>query len=207
MPLQNRVTPFGEIIATPARGTMMGNRGVLHDEHRQLGMARWRHNNWVNCLLSFHGRRRTVMTPDRYTELFFLDEAVALAAGHRPCGECRRERYRAYMDLWTQVCADLAPARPKDVDRALQRARVDPQTKRQRRYQAPLDDLPNGTFVTCDDIAYLVRDALLFPYDPAGYGAPIERAKDVNVTVLTPEPTVRILRAGYRPMVAGLGNS
>ena len=144
MALQNRVTPFGEIVAVIARGTMMGNRGVLHDESKRLGRARWKHANWVNCVLNFRGRRRTLMTPRRYTELFFLDEAVALAAGHRPCGECRRERYRAYMDLWATACSDLSPATPKEVDRALHRARIDPATRGQRRYQAMIDALPMG---------------------------------------------------------------
>jgi hypothetical protein len=202
MPLQNRVTPFGEIIATPARGTMMGNRGVLHDENKRLGRARWKHNNWVNCVLSFHGRQRTIMTPNRYTELFFLDEAVALAAGHRPCGECRRERYRTYMDLWAAHCADLGPATPKDVDRALQRARIDPESKGQRRYEAALDGLPDGAFIALGGTAFLMRGDLLWPYDPGGYGPAIERPRGAMVTVLTPEPTVRILRAGYRPAAA-----
>ncbi len=202
MPLQNRVTPFGEIVATAARGTMMGNRGVLHDEHKRLGRARWKHNNWVNCILSFHGRRRTLMSPNRYTELFFLDEAVALAAGHRPCGECRRERYRAYMDLWAAHCADLGPATPKDVDRALQRARIDPATRTQRRYQAALDTLPDGTFIALDGTAYLIQGRRLLAYNPAGYGAALERPQGIDVTVLTPESTVRILAAGYRPAVA-----
>ncbi|MCD6075085.1 MAG: hypothetical protein K0Q70_1968 [Rhodospirillales bacterium] len=202
MPLQNRVTPFGEIIATPARGTMMGNRGVLHDEHKQLGRARWKHNNWVNCVLSFHGRRRTLMTPNRYTELFFLDEAVALAAGHRPCGECRRERYRAYMDLWAAHCADLGPATPKEVDRVLQRTRIDPETKGQRRYEAALDALPDGTFVALGDTAFVVQRDRLLPYNPTGYGPALERPGGTTITVLTPEPTVRILGAGYQAAIA-----
>jgi len=202
MPLQNRVTPYGEIIATPARGTMMGNRGVLHDDNKRLGRARWKHNNWVNCVLSFNGRRRTLMTSNRYTELFFLDEAVALAAGHRPCGECRRERYRAYMDLWAAHCADHGPATPKEVDRALQRARIDPATKSQRRFEAPLDTLPDGAFVSLNDRACLIQGARLLPYNPDGYGAALDRPRGAMATVLTPEPTVRILAAGYRPAVA-----
>jgi hypothetical protein len=181
---------------------MMGNRGVLHDEHKQLGRARWKHNNWVNCVLSFHGRRRTLMTPNRYTELFFLDEAVALAAGHRPCGECRRERYRAYMDLWAAHCADLGHATPKDVDRALQRARIDPKTKGQRRYEAALDALPDGAFVALGDTACLVQRDHLLPYNPTGYGPALERPRGMTVRVLTPEPTVRILGAGYQAAIA-----
>ncbi|MDO3639880.1 hypothetical protein Q2100_29330, partial [Mycolicibacterium sp. KC 300] len=97
MPLQNRVTPDGDIIATEARGTLMGNRGVLHDADRRI-VRRSRNRMWLICLLEFRERRRSVMTPGSYTELFFLDEAVALAAGHRPCAECRRDRYRAFLD-------------------------------------------------------------------------------------------------------------
>lgn len=201
MPLQNRVTPTGEIIATNARGTMMGNRGILHDENKRLGRARWRHNNWVNCVLEFHGRHRTVMTPGRYTELFFLDEAVALAAGHRPCGECRREHYRAYMDLWARHCADLAPATPKEVDRALQRARIDPATRSQRRHEAPLATVPDGAFIELGEAAFLVQGSQLLPYSPSGYGPAIIRQTAISATILTPEPTVRILRAGYKPSV------
>lgn len=100
MPLQNRVTPFGEIVASEARGTLMGNRGCLHDEHRNLGRRRWTTKSWVTCLLSFGGRRRELMRPGYYTELFFLDEATALAAGHRPCAECRREAFRRFVDGW-----------------------------------------------------------------------------------------------------------
>src|SRR5690349_19929351 len=96
MPLQNRVTPAGDIIATSARGTFMGNRGILHDDSRQI-VRTSRNSMWLICLLEFNGRKRTVMSPGNYTELFFLDEAVALAAGHRPCGECRRTHYRQYI--------------------------------------------------------------------------------------------------------------
>jgi hypothetical protein len=100
MPLQNRVSPRGEIIVSPARGTFMGNRGgVLHNERRQI-VRPYASRRWITCLLEFKGRRRTVMSPGRYTELFFLDEAVALAAGHRPCAECRRDRFNAFRDAW-----------------------------------------------------------------------------------------------------------
>jgi hypothetical protein len=101
MPLQNRVIPSGEIISDPSRAAkFMGNRGILHDDERRLGRARWRHRAWIVCALSFNGRRRTLMAPGSYTELFFLDEAVAFAAGHRPCGECRREAYLRFLEGW-----------------------------------------------------------------------------------------------------------
>ena len=102
MPLQNRVTPFGEIVVSAARGTLMGNRGCLHDAERRLTGRRWTTRAWVTCALSFNGRRRQLMTPGFYTELFFLDEATALAAGHRPCAECRRSAYRAFKERWAE---------------------------------------------------------------------------------------------------------
>src|SRR5919204_6549006 len=99
MPRQNRVTPFGEIVATPERGTLMGNRGVLHDGEGRIRRP-WQLRRWLVCVLDLKGRKRRVMTPGRYTELFFLDEATALAAGHRPCAECRRARFLAFCSAW-----------------------------------------------------------------------------------------------------------
>src|ERR1700732_822885 len=99
MARQNRVTPAGDVIATPERGTFLGNRGVLHDDQGRIKRA-WQLKRWIVCVLEFKGRRRAVMTPGRYTELFFLDEATALAAGHRPCAECRRERFNAFREAW-----------------------------------------------------------------------------------------------------------
>src|SRR5262245_61405643 len=99
MPRQNRVTPFGEVVAVPERGTFMGNRGVLHDEGGRIRRA-WLVKRWILCVLEFKGRHRAIMAPDRYTELFFLDEATGLAAGHRPCAECRRSRFLAFRDAW-----------------------------------------------------------------------------------------------------------
>jgi hypothetical protein len=99
MPRQNRVTPFGEIVSVPERGTMMGNRGILHDVDGRI-RRRWRVKRWLICVLEFKGRHRMVMAPNRYTELFFLDEATGLAAGHRPCAECRRSRFLAFRNAW-----------------------------------------------------------------------------------------------------------
>src|ERR1051326_763992 len=127
MPRQNRVTPFGEIVATPERGTFLGNRGVLHDDAGHIRRA-WQVKRWLVCVLEFRGRRRTVMTPRRYTELFFLDEATALAAGHRPCAECQRARYRLFRDVWAAANPDQITSRPPtadEMDRLLQAERVD----------------------------------------------------------------------------------
>ncbi|KRD19270.1 hypothetical protein ASE48_23450 [Mycobacterium sp. Root265] len=185
MPLRNRVTPDGRIIAAAARGTMMGNRGILHDEHRRIVRT---HKNiaWLICRLEFNGRRRAVMSPGTYTELFFLDEAVALAAGHRPCAECRRDCYRAFLDA-------AGAARAGELDRLLDRSRRAP------RVNAALDSLPDGVFVVQhedrhDELRLLWRGDL-HRWTPAGYGDPV--AATGTAEVITPELTVTALRHGY----------
>ncbi|MDD9876761.1 MAG: hypothetical protein OXR84_04885 [Magnetovibrio sp.] len=203
MALRNRVTPMGEIVADPGRGLFMGNRGVLHDDNKVLGPARWKHQNWVTCRLRFKGRRRTLMTPRRYTELFFLDEAVALAAGHRPCGECRRRDYNAFLDLWADVHGHRPDA--KAFDRALHAERAVPGARRQRRHRSMLFDLPDGAFVLNadnDPTPYLVWGETLVPYAPGGYGAPVP-ARQKDVVVLTPPSTLAVLEAGYAPVMHG----
>lgn len=199
MPLQNRVTPLGEILATPARGTLMGNRGILHGPGRTLGVARWKHRHWVTCLLAFKGRHRMVMAPHRYTELFFLDEAVALAAGHRPCAECRRADYLRFGTCWQAALGGPLP-RADTMDRALHAARVEPRTRRQVRWRAELSSLPDGTFVRMPDggEALLVLGDALLPWSAEGYGAAVARHAGAEVEVLTPRPTVAVLAAGYR---------
>jgi hypothetical protein len=200
MPLQNRVTPTGEIIADAARGTLLGNRGILHDLERRLGAARWRHPHWICCRLAFKGRRRRPMTPGRYTELFFLDEATALAAGHRPCCECRREDFRAFQAAWRRAFASSDASAPA-IDRVLHAARVESRSRRQIRFEAALDDLPDGAFVLLGDdpsTPLLILGAHLLPWRPSGYGRPRPRPYTTGV-VLTPRPTVAALRAGYAP--------
>ncbi len=198
MTLRNRVTPRGEIIADPARGLFMGNRGVLHDDQRRLGTARWKHKNWVTCVLRFKDRHRAVMTPKRYTELFFLDEAVALAAGHRPCGECRHRDYTRFLDFW-QAVTGVRPG-AKDFDKVLHAARAEPGARRLRRHTAMLEYLPDGAFVDISGAAHLVLGGSLRPYTPSGYGRPVRRLTG-PVTLLTPPPTVAVLSAGFRPVL------
>src|SRR6056297_1977260 len=146
MPLANRVTPEGDIAATAARGTLMGNRGRLHRPDRTLGTSRWTTKAWIACTLAVPGRRRRVMG-DGYTELFFLDEATAYAAGHRPCAECRRAAFTAFRDLWT---AETGPARAPEIDAALHTARV----RRDRTkvvFDAPAHTLPLGAMIRIDE--------------------------------------------------------
>lgn len=197
MPLQNRVQPTGEIMATPTRGQFMGNRGILHDANQNLGSARWRHKAWVCCTLSFKNRRRPIMQPNSYTELFFLDEAVAFAAGHRPCAECRRADYNRFRDA-----LGLTPPIAK-FDALLHAARAIPRSYAQKRYRADIKELPEGAFILDDaGIAHLVQDDRLLPYSPAGYRAPVARPAAGDVTVLTPRPLVAALQAGYTLQIA-----
>jgi hypothetical protein len=205
MPRQNRVTPFGDIIATPDRGTFMGNRGVLHDAEGHLQRA-WQLKRWIICVLEFRGRKRSVMTPGHYTELFFLDEATALAAGHRPCAECRHARFLAFCKAWAAAHPGSGGApRPSaaNIDDRLHAERVDPAGS-QRSFLAPLDGLPDGVFVTVaakPEQAYLVWGDRLLSWTAGGYTEPIARPKKAEVRVLTPESAVRAIRAGYVPEV------
>ncbi len=200
MPLQNRVTPFGEIVAVPARGLFMGNRGVLHDEHKRLGRRRWVLKAWLICRLAFKGRQREVMTPRRYTELFFLDEAAAIAAGHRPCYECRREAFRLWQDAWWDgTHAEIRPRAP-EIDACLHAERVEPRTRRQLGWTSALETLPAGAFVAIDGSAYLVQTDGLRRWSWRGYGKMIARTQGA-VSVLTPRSSTAALRAGYRPML------
>jgi hypothetical protein len=192
MPLQNRVLATGEIIAHPARGLFMGNRGILHGDNRDLGHKRWTHKAWVTCELKHKDWHRTVMTPNRYTELFFLDEAVALAAGHRPCALCRRQAYTAF-----RTAADLTGP-SKEMDAQMHQERAHPRSFAQRRQQMDISDLPEGTILLKDKTPYLLRNNALRTVSAAGYGAPTTLPKG-TVTVLTPATSLAALRAGYAP--------
>jgi hypothetical protein len=198
MPLQNRVDPYGTIFRTQARGTMMGNRGgALHNDQREI-VRPFLNQRWITCVLEFRGRHRSVMSPGRYTELFFLDEAVAFAAGHRPCAECRRERFNAFRFAWKGTPS--APPSAPDIDAKLHRSRVD--TRRQKvTYEAALSSLPNGTFIEIDRHPCLVWDDAIFPWTPEGYADRKPRPNRSRVTVLTPQPIVHCFRHGYEPEI------
>lgn len=198
MPLQNRVTPTGEIVAVAARGAFMGNRGILHDEARRLGRSRWKHKMWIVCRLCFRGRHRRVMTPRRYTELFFLDEAVAIAAGHRPCFECRRLAFHAWQAAWRDGNGLARPPRAAEMDAALHAERIEPGTRRQRTWRGGLADLADGVFVLWDGAPHLLLGGGLRRWSHDGYAA-AEKAPPGALTVLTPRSSVGALRGGYRP--------
>jgi hypothetical protein len=204
-PIQNRVTPEGDIVATPHRGLMMGNRGgAFHLPERTLGHRRWASRQWIACVLEFKGRHRAaMMQPNRYTELFFLDEATALAAGHRPCFECRRRDAEHFAALWGQMRGWPAPARAPEMDLALHPERVGAEGRKVT-YRALLSALPEGTFVRLPDAgpqAYLIDGPDLLPWTPGGYGPRLPAPKRREVEVLTPRSIVAVLSAGYRPML------
>src|SRR5580704_975760 len=197
-PLRNRVTPSGELIATTHRGTMYGNRGVLHDDDLAL-VRRYQVRRWLVCVLEFRGRRRPVMRPRRYTELFFLDEAVALAAGHRPCAECRHAAYQSFLTAWAQALALNAKPAADDIDRVLHQERRLAGGARVT-YPALLSELPDGVFIVRDEECWLANDGGLNRWTPAGYTDRIDQF-DGPAAVLTPRATVEAIRAGYRPLV------
>jgi hypothetical protein len=205
MPRQNRVTPFGALIATPERGTFLGNRGVLHNAEGHIRQA-WQGKRWLVCLLEFRGRRRTVMSPNSYTELFFLDEATALAAGHRPCAECRHARFLAFCHASKAAHPGAGGSgRPtaEEIDRRLHAERVAADCSK-RTFTAALDGLPDGVFVTLGPgagQAYLVWGDRLLLWSPGGYGKGRPRPKGERVRALTPPSTVAAIRAGYVPEI------
>jgi hypothetical protein len=196
VPRQNRVTPFGELIATPARGTLMGNRGCLHDEAGRIRRA-FVGRRWIICVLQFKGRRRPLMTPGHYTELFFLDEATALAAGHRPCVECQRDRYRLFLRHWLarRPASARRPPPVDTVDGVLHTERLDGRRDRATYVEAP-SRLPSGVMVADGDQAYLVQGTALLPWTPAGYAAP-RPLPDATLHVLTPRSIVEAIADGY----------
>ena len=181
------------------RGTLTGNRGILHVADGEMGRALWRHRAWIACTLDWRGRRRAVMTGRRWTELFFLDEAVALAAGHRPCAYCRRADWLRWRAAWADAHgpARAADVRAPDVDARLHAARAVPGARRLRRDRADAADLPDGTMVDADGPALLWDDAL-HPWRPSGYGPARPRPRGA-VEVLTNPVTRAVIAAGYRP--------
>lgn len=193
-----RVQPDGTFAPTPSRGQFMGNRGCLHDAQGELGKARWRHKAWITCtLLPKPGRGPVPQAlPGRYTPLFFMDEAVAAAAGHRPCAECRRRAFAGFRSAWAAAFGALPKA--AEIDATLHAARLAP-SRQQRRFDHAARDLPEGSFVLLAGRPHLLREDAALPYLPQGYGAPVALPSG-QVTVLTPAPLVTLLRAGWQPV-------
>ena len=195
MPLQNRVTPFGEFIASPARGTLFGNRGGrIHNDERRLTARRWTSKQWICCRLDFNNRHRKVWG-DSYTELFFLDEVTALAAGHRPCFECRRQDAERFAALFSgQAKRASAPA----MDKILHAERLDGKAKRTHRQN--IDTLPDGAMIVREGEAYAVRGDSLLQWMPAGYERRLALPRGATVDVLTPPAILTVLARGYAPL-------
>jgi hypothetical protein len=197
MPLQNRVTPFAELIATPARGLFLGNRGGrFHTEAKTLTARRWASRQWLCCVLAFKGRRRDVWGRF-YTELFFLDEPTALAAGHRPCFECRRGDALDFAERWRAARRQARRPYADEMDEVLHNERLSGRAKRLHR--GDLDRLPDGVFIALDGEAFAVRGDALLRWTPTGYGTRKPRPRRGVVDVLTPPAIVVVLAAGYRP--------
>ncbi|MBV9174925.1 MAG: hypothetical protein JOZ81_33095 [Chloroflexi bacterium] len=199
MPLRNRVTPLGELIATPERGLVYGNRGCLHDDEGEIRRD-YATKRWIACRLCFRGRRRSpLMSPGRFTELFFLDEATALAAGHRPCAECRRSDYNRFSELWLalhpgQIGADA-------IDAQLHRERLAPGKRERALHEARYSQLPDGAFVLEAGGPHLVLAGQLLTWSPGGYCDGRRRPTRRRATVITPPSLIAILRSGWSPSV------
>ena len=198
MPLQNRVTPTGDIIATAHRGMFTGNRGIIHDPPTKTLTRRWASQAWLTCVCEFKGRRREVMGGRSWTELFFLDEATALSAGHRPCFFCRRDdavRFRAAWEEGNGLRGVLA----RDIDTVLHRERLSNRKKRLHALPASLPELPDGAMVQQGTQSFLIVQGRALKWSPAGYrNAPGAIA---DAMLLTPPSTLRALSAGYRPVL------
>jgi hypothetical protein len=199
MPLQNRVTPTGEIVAVAARGTLMGNRGCIHDADRRLGVSRWRSKMWIACRLEWKGVRRDPMPPGRWTALFFLDEATALAAGHRPCAYCKRQDFNAFAEAWRIGHGLTDRPRAPEMDATLHAQRIDPRTRLQRTTRGRFAELPDGAIVRHGDLIGLVQGGRVLPWSFDGYVTPVPVDADAAVEVLTPPSTIAVLASGYRP--------
>ncbi|WP_158817802.1 hypothetical protein [Methylocapsa sp. S129] len=192
-PLQNRVDPFGELVATPARGMLLGNRGgKFHRDDQSLGRRRWASKQWIACVCAFKGRRRAVWAVG-YTQLFFLDEVTALAAGHRPCFECRRAEAEAFRAFFGGARRLSAP----QMDAILHAERREGRGK--RLWESAFAQLPDGAMVALEGRAYAIRGDALLPWSFDGYGAPRRRPGEGAAPVLTPASIVSAIAAGYRP--------
>ncbi|OFE15659.1 hypothetical protein BA895_21970 [Humibacillus sp. DSM 29435] len=203
-PAGNRVSPFGNIVAAPGRGRWMGNRGVLHagTGHRQTVRSH-RGRAWITCVLDFRGRRTPQWQPGRYTPLFFLDEAVSLAAGHRPCAECRRADFNEFRSAWARFAGETVPLRAPQLDAVLhgQRMPLGPDGRPLVRSSWP--GLPDGAFVLVEQgPAVVVHDRLIPWRTDNTYGSPVERPRRGTASVITPPASLGALRAGYPVQIA-----
>jgi hypothetical protein len=199
LPLQNRVTPAGEIVSTPHRGLFTGNRGIIHDPAtRTLLNRRWSSRAWLTCVCEFRGRRRDVMAKRSWTELFFLDEATAFAAGHRPCFYCRRDDANAFRAAW-EAGNGVAHASAPEIDEVLHRERLNGRVKRLHALPVPVEKLPDGAMVQAGEESYLIARGRALRWSFDGYRSITTTLRDA--VLLTPPSTLHTLSAGYRPIL------
>lgn len=200
MPLRNRVTPFGEIVALEGRGLLFGNRGILHDNQRRI-VRSWQVQRWIACVTEFRGRHRELMQPHSYTELFFLDEAAAFAAGHRPCAECRHADYQRFKAAWAKTHGGANSAEAMDAIIHADRLEGRGRSQRKRTYRAEIATLPDGVYLALDGAAWLLWRGSLLAWSAGAYTARRPAPRSGMVEVLTPAALVAVFRAGYTPSV------
>jgi hypothetical protein len=199
MPLQNRVTPTGDIIATPHRGLFTGNRGIIHDPAtKTLLKKRWSSPAWITCVCEFRGWRRKVMGGRSWTELFFLDEATAFAAGHRPCFFCRRDDAKRFRAAWEKGNG-VKGVRAREMDSVLHSERLERGRKRLHALPMPVAQLPDGAMVQQGEDSFLILQGRALQWSMAGYQT--AEAAPGDAMLLTPPSTLRALGAGYRPVL------
>ncbi len=198
-PLQNRVTPSGEIVATPQRGLFTGNRGIIHDPAtKTLLKRRWSSKAWITCVCEFRGRRRDVMGTRSWTELFFLDEATAFAVGHRPCFYCRRGDANAFRAAWEEGNG-VRGVRAPEMDEVLHRERLDGRAKRLHALPMQVETLPDGAMVQAGGESYLILKGRSLLWSFEGYREVATQLRDA--ALLTPPSTLRVFSVGYRPVL------
>lgn len=193
MPLQNRMNPMGQLHGVKARGLLMGNRGQLHNAAREI-VRPWKLNRWITCALEYQGIKRELMASNSYTELFFLDEPTSYAAGHRPCGDCRKDRYKAFKAAWAKTFPDQDQS-AAGIDKVLQAARMNADNS-QRTWQASLAGLPEGTMVEHEGQPVLLWRGRQWRWGFDSYSPLPQPMTSGVVTVLTPEPIVALFKNG-----------
>ena len=202
--LQNRVDPFGNIIKTKARGSWTGTRGILHNDKQEI-LRPFKLKAWLTCKLEFKGRKRKVMSPDRYTELFFLDEATAFAAGHRPCFECRRNDFKTFKFFWLKGNTEYEfneTTSIQKIDEILHSERIRRDSSKVT-YEESLDNIPNGTFISYNNKPFLFLNKKIYEWAPFGYEKERDLPNAERLIILTPRSIVNTFRAGYIPQIAG----
>ena len=200
--LQNRVTPLGEIIRTKARGAWMGNRGLLHNKLQEINRG-YRLKAWITCKLEFKNWKRPVMAPGQYTELFFLDEATAFAAGHRPCAECRREDFIRFKSLWVlanPVYGFDLKTPIAQIDEVIHRERLKEDGSKNT-FETSGKNIPDGTFILHENNPFLLMNGQMYQWFPEGYGKATPMLSPKKIISLTPASIITTFRQGYLPQV------